>query len=129
MEAPSGGGVAGGAVAATVQEEQQEQQQHGSQGGQGLGDQDAAAGEQQQQQDEEGSGEQQQQQEAPGWQGRRPRVLLAATGSVASVKLGQLAAELLHFAEVRVVATRSARRFFQDTELPPDCGPVLGEAR
>ena len=64
---------------------------------------------------------------APGAAARRPRVLLGASGSVAAIKLGQLAALLLEFAEVRVVATRSARYFFQDPDLPPACRPALGE--
>ncbi len=43
---------------------------------------------------------------------RRPRVLLAATGSVATVKVPELAARLAAHAEVRVVLTAAARHFW-----------------
>ncbi|KAL4428241.1 hypothetical protein ABPG75_002330 [Micractinium tetrahymenae] len=65
--------------------------------------------------------------EAGNSQRQRPRVLLAASGSVATIKLAQLAELLLQFADVRVVATKSARYFFQDGELPAACRPVLGD--
>lgn len=58
---------------------------------------------------------------------RRPRVLLAASGSVATIKLAQLAELLVQFADVRVVATKSAHYFFRDEELPAACRPVLGD--
>jgi len=32
----------------------------------------------------------------------------------------------LQFAEVKVIATKSAKYFFQDENLPPACRPVLG---
>lgn len=57
---------------------------------------------------------------------RRPRVLLGVTGSVASIKVPELAAKLQRFADVRVVATPSARHFFTEAELPEDCRPLLG---
>ena len=41
-----------------------------------------------------------------------PHVLLAVTGSVASVKVEALVALLLRFADVRVVASAAALRFF-----------------
>jgi phosphopantothenoylcysteine decarboxylase len=49
---------------------------------------------------------------------RRPRVLLGLTGSVAAVKAPELAAALGAFADVRVVATDAARRFFDAAALP-----------
>lgn len=58
---------------------------------------------------------------------RRPRVLLGVTGSVAAIKLPELAGKLQRFADVRVVATPSAQHFFTETELPADCRPLLGE--
>eukprot|EP00887_Chlorella_sp_A99_P004817 scaffold4.g4817.t1 len=39
-----------------------------------------------------------------------------------------LARALLEFADVRVVATASARHFFSDGQLPPACRPALGDA-
>ena len=59
---------------------------------------------------------------------RRPRVLLALTGSVAAVKAAPLAAALCAFADVRVVATAAALHFFDPAALPPACGPVLTDA-
>jgi len=64
-------------------------------------------------------------------QQRRLRVLLGATGSVAAIKVPQLAAALLeHGADVRVVATASALRFINNatTTLPPAVGRVLTDA-
>lgn len=58
---------------------------------------------------------------------RRPRVLLAVTGSVATIKLPILARLLLDFCDVRVIATRSARYFFADDQLPDAARPALGE--
>ena len=56
---------------------------------------------------------------------RRPRILLGVSGSVATIKLTQLAHLLLEFADVHIISTKSARHFFNEAELPPDCGPVL----
>jgi phosphopantothenoylcysteine decarboxylase len=56
---------------------------------------------------------------------RRPRVLLGISGSVATIKLTQLTTLLLDFADVHVVSTKSARHFFNEAELPKQCGPVL----
>jgi phosphopantothenoylcysteine synthetase/decarboxylase len=56
----------------------------------------------------------------------RPHVLLGVTGSVAAIKVPELATKLLHFADVRIVATPSARHFFTQEQLPAECGPLLG---
>lgn len=61
---------------------------------------------------------------------RPPRVLLGATGSVATIKLGELAALFLaRGCEVRVACTASARRFLPALQrpLPAACLPVLGD--
>ncbi|PRW44355.1 G8 domain-containing [Chlorella sorokiniana] len=58
---------------------------------------------------------------------RRPRVLLAATGSVATIKLAQLAQLLLQFADVKVIATKAALYFVEEADLPPACRPLLGD--
>lgn len=58
---------------------------------------------------------------------RRPRILLAATGSVATIKLAQLAQLLLQFADVKVIATKSALYFVQEADLPLACRPLLGD--
>ena len=50
--------------------------------------------------------------EAPSEEAGRPRVLLALTGSVASVKAEALVRLLLAFAEVRVVASAHSLHFF-----------------
>ena len=69
----------------------------------------------------------QQGQQQQGQPRRRPRVLLGATGSVAAIKLGQLASALLEFADVRVVATAGACHFFEESALPAAALPVLGD--
>ena len=58
--------------------------------------------------------------------GTRPHVLLGVTGSVAAIKVPELVAKLLRFADVRIVATPSARHFFTQEQLPAECGPLLG---
>ncbi|KAL6771442.1 COAC1 [Auxenochlorella protothecoides x Auxenochlorella symbiontica] len=58
---------------------------------------------------------------------RRPRVLLAVTGSVAAIKTAQLATCLLAFAEVKVAVTRGARAFLEGLELPGSCLPLLDD--
>ncbi len=60
---------------------------------------------------------------------RRPHVLLGVTGSVAAIKVPQLAAALREFADVRVVATPAAKHFFTEQQLPPECRPLLGGCR
>ncbi|CAI7736554.1 unnamed protein product [Closterium sp. NIES-53] len=50
--------------------------------------------------------------------GRRPRVLLAASGSVAAIKFHIVARGLVEWAEVRAVSTRSALHFLDRPALP-----------
>lgn len=57
---------------------------------------------------------------------RRPRILLAATGSVAAIKVPELARLLLAVGEVRLLATDPARHFFTDHEVPAAARPVHG---
>lgn len=58
----------------------------------------------------------------------RPRVLLGATGSVATVKIAQIATELRAFCEVRIILTKSANHFFQQIhEYSPDAWEKLQE--
>jgi len=47
----------------------------------------------------------------------RPKVLVAVSGSVATIKLSRLVEALVAFAEVRVVTTRHARHFFSDDAI------------
>ena len=56
---------------------------------------------------------------------RRPRILLGVSGSVATIKLSLVTQQLLQFADVCVVATKSARHFFDTAALPPQCLPVV----
>lgn len=58
---------------------------------------------------------------------RRPRVLLAVSGSVATIKLPELAQLLLEFSEVKVVVTKASHYFFKQEQLPPACHDVLGD--
>ncbi|KAL3151339.1 hypothetical protein ABBQ38_013171 [Trebouxia sp. C0009 RCD-2024] len=51
-------------------------------------------------------------------QGRRPRILLGASGSVAAIKVVELAYLLAEFAEVKLVLTKAARHFVQQDDLP-----------
>ncbi|GJP37987.1 hypothetical protein CLOM_g22430 [Closterium sp. NIES-68] len=50
--------------------------------------------------------------------GRRPRVLLAASGSVAAIKFHIVARGLVEWAELRAVSTRSALHFLDRPALP-----------
>ncbi|MCO5575319.1 hypothetical protein L7F22_029119 [Adiantum nelumboides] len=50
---------------------------------------------------------------------QRPRILLAASGSVAAIKFGVLADSLCDWAEVRAVATKSALHFIDRRSLSP----------
>ncbi|KAH7285981.1 hypothetical protein KP509_33G054000 [Ceratopteris richardii] len=50
---------------------------------------------------------------------QKPRILLAASGSVAAIKFGVLADSLSDWAEVRAVATKSALHFIDRQSLPP----------
>mmetsp|Transcript_9316 Transcript_9316/g.23071 ORF Transcript_9316/g.23071 Transcript_9316/m.23071 type:complete len:235 (-) Transcript_9316:404-1108(-) len=59
----------------------------------------------------------------------RPKhILLAVTGSVATVKLPQLCEELCKLGEVRVITTTTARHFIDTSELPRTVGPLLTDA-
>lgn len=49
---------------------------------------------------------------------RRHRVLLGASGSVAAIKVVQLAYLLAEFADVKLVLTKAARHFIQQDGLP-----------
>lgn len=49
----------------------------------------------------------------------RPHILLAVSGSVAAVKVPLLVEQLLRLGEVRVVATSSARHFFDPSVALP----------
>jgi phosphopantothenoylcysteine decarboxylase len=49
----------------------------------------------------------------------KPRIILAASGSVAAIKFGILADSLSDWAEVRAVATKSALHFIDRLSLPP----------
>ena len=48
------------------------------------------------------------------------RILVGVTGSVASIKLLALVAELQKIAEVRIVSTAAAEHFWKDLALPQD---------
>ncbi|KAG2493200.1 hypothetical protein HYH03_008620 [Edaphochlamys debaryana] len=58
---------------------------------------------------------------------RRPRVLLGATGSVASIKVAALCQLLLEFADVKLVVTSSAKNFINEDDLPEAVKPILGD--
>ncbi|KAL3160492.1 hypothetical protein ABBQ32_010803 [Trebouxia sp. C0010 RCD-2024] len=49
---------------------------------------------------------------------RRPRILLGGSGSVAAIKVVELAYLLAEFAEVKLVLTKAARHFVQHDDLP-----------
>jgi len=51
---------------------------------------------------------------------RRPRVLLAACGSVAAVKFGHVCRCFAEWAEVRAVVTKSSLRFISAQTFPTD---------
>ena len=61
-------------------------------------------------------------------QSRNPRIVLAVSGSVATIKLSLIAQGLLAFADLVIITTQSARHFFNDTDLPPASLPVLSDA-
>ena len=56
----------------------------------------------------------------------RPKVLLGVSGSVAAIKVVELAHLLAAFAEVKIVATKAARHFIQECELPAAVQPIHG---
>ncbi|GIL64029.1 hypothetical protein Vafri_18017, partial [Volvox africanus] len=59
--------------------------------------------------------------------GRRPRVLLGSTGSVASIKVAGLCRLLLEIADVKLMVTSSAKNFINEADLPTEVKPVLGD--
>ncbi|WIA34321.1 hypothetical protein OEZ86_012660 [Tetradesmus obliquus] len=58
---------------------------------------------------------------------RPPRILLAATGSVAAIKVPQLCQLLQQLGEVKVASTKSAAYFFSQEQLPESLGPIAGD--
>lgn len=50
----------------------------------------------------------------------KPRILLAASGSVAAIKFGNLCHSFSEWAEIRAVATKSALHFIDKASLPRD---------
>ena len=58
---------------------------------------------------------------------RRPRILVCATGSVATIKLAQLAGLLERFADVRIALSRSAKPFVEGLHFPKTCLPLLDD--
>lgn len=58
---------------------------------------------------------------------RRPRILVCATGSVATIKLAQLAGLLERFADVRIALSRSAKPFVEGLDFPKTCLPLLDD--
>ncbi|KAK6924722.1 Flavoprotein [Dillenia turbinata] len=53
-------------------------------------------------------------------QSRKPRILLAASGSVAAIKFGNLCHCFAEWAEVKAVATKAALHFIEKEALPKD---------
>ncbi|KAI7732315.1 hypothetical protein M8C21_010054 [Ambrosia artemisiifolia] len=51
---------------------------------------------------------------------RKPRILLAASGSVAAIKFGTLCSCFSDWADVKAVATQAALHFIDRTKLPKD---------
>ncbi|KAF6265635.1 flavin mononucleotide-binding protein 3 [Scenedesmus sp. NREL 46B-D3] len=60
-------------------------------------------------------------------EGRQPRILVAATGSVAAIKIPQLCQLLQQLGEVKLASTKSAAYFFTQEQLPESLGPVAGD--
>eukprot|EP00882_Tetradesmus_deserticola_P016707 GHRQ01017862.1.p1 GENE.GHRQ01017862.1~~GHRQ01017862.1.p1 ORF type:complete len:200 (+),score=62.19 GHRQ01017862.1:547-1146(+) len=58
---------------------------------------------------------------------RQPRILLAATGSVAAIKIPQLCQLLQQLGDVKLASTKSAAYFFTQEQLPKGLGPVAGD--
>lgn len=50
----------------------------------------------------------------------KPKILLAASGSVAAIKFDSLCRSFLEWAEVRAVATKSAMHFIDKKTIPRD---------
>ncbi|GMH43842.1 hypothetical protein BSKO_11776 [Bryopsis sp. KO-2023] len=57
--------------------------------------------------------------------GRRPRILLGVSGSVAAIKAPELSEALLEFADVKVVVTKAASHFFNELQMSGAVGPLL----
>ncbi|KAM5571793.1 phosphopantothenoylcysteine decarboxylase [Rosa sericea] len=51
---------------------------------------------------------------------RKPRILLAASGSVAAIKFGNLCHSFSEWAEVRAIATKASLHFIDRAALPKD---------
>lgn len=51
---------------------------------------------------------------------RRPRILLAASGSVAAIKFANLCRSFTEWAEVKAVATKASLPFIDKASLPED---------
>ncbi|KAL6174984.1 hypothetical protein ACLB2K_051628 [Fragaria x ananassa] len=51
---------------------------------------------------------------------RKPRILLAASGSVAAIKFGNLCHSFCEWAEVRAIATKASLHFIDRAALPKD---------
>ncbi|KAL5998615.1 Phosphopantothenoylcysteine decarboxylase [Asimina triloba] len=51
---------------------------------------------------------------------KKPRILLAASGSVAAIKFGSLCLSFSEWAEVKAVATKSSLHFIDKVSLPKD---------
>ncbi|DBB07225.1 hypothetical protein WJX77_010998 [Trebouxia sp. C0004] len=58
---------------------------------------------------------------------KRPTVILGVSGSVAAIKVVELAHLLAAFAEVKIVATKAARHFIEEDELPAAVQPIHGD--
>lgn len=56
-----------------------------------------------------------------------PKVILGVSGSVAAIKIVELAHLLAAFAEVKIVATKAAKHFIQEDELPAAVQPIHGD--
>lgn len=57
---------------------------------------------------------------------RKARVLLGVSGSVAAIKIAQLAHSLAAFSDVKIVATTAARHFINEEDLPVSVLPLHG---
>ena len=53
-------------------------------------------------------------------------MLLGVSGSVAAIKIAQLAHSLVAFSDVKIVATASARHFINEKDLPALVLPLHG---
>ena len=53
-------------------------------------------------------------------------MLLGVSGSVAAIKAAQLVHLLAAFSDVKIVATKAARHFIKEEDLPPSTLPLHG---